>query len=98
VSRQEGADAAASPQVGSEKSSERSSEKSSERILATVKTDPHISAETVAKMPEITQREVATGQGERLVQKELRRTLLKYKLRTDQELYDKSSGYIRQYY
>jgi type I restriction enzyme, R subunit len=39
-----------------------------------------------------------TAQGERLVQKELRRTLLKYKLHTDQELFDKSYSYIRQYY
>ena len=39
-----------------------------------------------------------TTAGERLVQKELRRTLLKYKLHTDQELFDKACGYIRQYY
>jgi type I restriction enzyme R subunit len=39
-----------------------------------------------------------TTQGERLVQKELRRTLLKYKLHTDQELFDKAYSYIRQYY
>ena len=39
-----------------------------------------------------------TSQGERLVQKELRRTLLKYKLHTDQELFDKAYGYVRQYY
>ena len=39
-----------------------------------------------------------TSQGERLVQKELRWTLLKYKLHTDQELFDKAYGYIRQYY
>jgi type I restriction enzyme R subunit len=39
-----------------------------------------------------------TSQGERLVQKELRKTLLKYKLHTDQELFDKAYGYIRQYY
>jgi type I restriction enzyme, R subunit len=39
-----------------------------------------------------------TATGERLVQKELRRTLLKYKLHTDQELFDKAYGYIRQYY
>jgi type I restriction enzyme, R subunit len=39
-----------------------------------------------------------TSQGERLIQKELRRTLLKYKLHTDQELFDKAYGYIRQYY
>jgi type I restriction enzyme, R subunit len=39
-----------------------------------------------------------TSQGERLVQRELRRTLLKYKLHTDQELFDKAYGYIRQYY
>ena len=40
----------------------------------------------------------ATSAGERLVQKELRRTLLKYKLHTDQELFDKAYSYIRQYY
>ena len=39
-----------------------------------------------------------TSQGERLVQRELRRTLLKYKLHTDQDLFDKTYGYIRQYY
>ena len=39
-----------------------------------------------------------TSQGERLVQRELRRTLLKYKLHTDQELFDRAYGYIRQYY
>jgi type I restriction enzyme R subunit len=39
-----------------------------------------------------------TTQGERLVQKELRRTLLKYKLHTDHELFDKAYGYIQQYY
>jgi type I restriction enzyme, R subunit len=49
-----------------------------------------------------------TGQGERLVQRELRRAggrirsarraLLKYKLHADQELFDKAYGYIRQYY
>jgi type I restriction enzyme R subunit len=39
-----------------------------------------------------------TSQGERLVQKELRRTLLKYRLHTDQELFDKAYAYVRQYY
>ncbi|MBM4431016.1 MAG: type I restriction endonuclease subunit R, partial [Chloroflexi bacterium] len=39
-----------------------------------------------------------TSQGERLVQKELRKALLKYKLHTDQELFDKAYGYIKQYY
>jgi type I restriction enzyme R subunit len=39
-----------------------------------------------------------TSQGERLVQKELRRALLKYKLHTDQELFEKAYEYIRQYY
>lgn len=39
-----------------------------------------------------------TSQGERLVGKELRRTLLRYKLHTDQELFDRAYGYIRQYY
>ena len=40
----------------------------------------------------------STSQGERQVQKALRKTLLKYKLHTDQELFDKAYGYIRQYY
>jgi type I restriction enzyme, R subunit len=39
-----------------------------------------------------------TSQGERLVQKELRKTLLKYKLHTDQDLFDRAYSYIRQYY
>jgi type I restriction enzyme R subunit len=39
-----------------------------------------------------------TSQGERLVQKEHRKTLLKYKLHTDQELFDRAYAYIRQYY
>jgi type I restriction enzyme R subunit len=39
-----------------------------------------------------------TTQGERTVQQALRRALLKYKLHTDQDLFDKAYGYIRQYY
>lgn len=39
-----------------------------------------------------------TSQGERLVQRELRKTLLKYKLHTDQELFDRAYAYIKQYY
>lgn len=39
-----------------------------------------------------------TAQGEREVKLALRRSLLKYKLHTDQELFDKAYGYIRQYY
>ena len=39
-----------------------------------------------------------TTQGERLVQKELRKTLLKYKLHTDQDLFDRAYAYIKQYY
>ena len=39
-----------------------------------------------------------TSQAERLVQKELRRALLKYKLHLDQELFDRAYAYIRQYY
>jgi type I restriction enzyme R subunit len=39
-----------------------------------------------------------TTQGEREVQQALRRALLKYKLHTDQELFEKAYGYIRQYY
>lgn len=39
-----------------------------------------------------------TSQGERLVQKELRKILLKYQLHRDQELFDKAYAYVRQYY
>jgi len=39
-----------------------------------------------------------TAQGEREVKQALRRTLLRYKLHTDQDLFDKAYGYIRQYY
>ena len=39
-----------------------------------------------------------TSAGEREVQKAIRKTLLKYKLHNDQELFDRAYGYIRQYY
>ena len=39
-----------------------------------------------------------TVAGEREVQKALRKTLLKYQLHEDQELFDKAYGYIKQYY
>ncbi len=39
-----------------------------------------------------------TVAGEREVQKALRKTLLKYQLHRDQELFDKAYGYIKQYY
>lgn len=39
-----------------------------------------------------------TTAGEREVQQALRRTLLKYQLHRDQELFDKAYGYIREYY
>jgi type I restriction enzyme R subunit len=39
-----------------------------------------------------------TSAGERHVQQALRRTLLKYKLHRDQELFDNAYSYIRQYY
>lgn len=40
----------------------------------------------------------ATAQGEREVKQALRRALLRYKLHTDQELFERAYGYIRQYY
>ncbi|MBP6782156.1 MAG: HsdR family type I site-specific deoxyribonuclease [Verrucomicrobiales bacterium] len=40
----------------------------------------------------------ATSAGEREVQKALRSTLRKFQLHTDQELFEKAYGYIRQYY
>ncbi len=40
----------------------------------------------------------AVGAGQREVKKALRRTLLKYKLHGDQELFDRAYGYIEQYY
>ncbi len=39
-----------------------------------------------------------THAGEREVKKALRKTLFKYKLHQDQELFDRAYGYIRQYY
>lgn len=39
-----------------------------------------------------------TSAGEREVRKALRRTLFKYKLHQDEELFEKAYGYIRQYY
>jgi type I restriction enzyme R subunit len=39
-----------------------------------------------------------TAQGEREVQKALRRTLLRYKLHNDQDLFDRAYSYIVQYY
>jgi len=39
-----------------------------------------------------------TATGEREVKQALRRALLKYKLHTDQDLFDKAYGYIREYY
>lgn len=39
-----------------------------------------------------------TSQGERLVQRELRKALLKYQLHRDQELFDRAYEYIREYY
>ena len=39
-----------------------------------------------------------TAQGEREVKQALRRALLKYKLHTDQDLFDRAYGYIREYY
>jgi type I restriction enzyme R subunit len=40
----------------------------------------------------------STSQGEREVQKALRKALLKYQLHTDQELFEKAYEYIKQYY
>ncbi len=40
----------------------------------------------------------STSAGEREVRKALRKTLFKYKLHQDMELFDKAYGYIRQYY
>ena len=39
-----------------------------------------------------------TAAGEREVQRALRRSLLKYKLHTDQDLFDRAYGYIKEYY
>ena len=40
----------------------------------------------------------STASGEREIKKALRKTLLKYKLHTDQDLFDKAFEYIREYY
>ena len=39
-----------------------------------------------------------SSEGERLVQRALRKTLLKYQLHKEEELFEKAYGYIRQYY
>jgi type I restriction enzyme R subunit len=39
-----------------------------------------------------------TVTGERLVQKELRKTLLKYKLHKEEELFNRAYEYIKEYY
>ncbi len=39
-----------------------------------------------------------THAGEREVKQALRRTLFKYRLHQDQELFDRAYGYVRQYY
>lgn len=39
-----------------------------------------------------------TSSGEREVQRSLRKTLLKYKLHKDQELFDRAYAYVKQYY
>lgn len=39
-----------------------------------------------------------TSAGEREVKKALRKTLFKYKLHADTELFEKAYGYIKQYY
>ncbi|RWX46348.1 type I restriction enzyme, R subunit [Candidatus Electrothrix aarhusensis] len=39
-----------------------------------------------------------SNQGEREVQKNLRKALLKYKLHKDQLLFDRAYGYIKEYY
>ena len=36
--------------------------------------------------------------GEREVQRALRRTLLKYRLHKEQDVFDKAYGYVKQYY
>lgn len=41
--------------------------------------------------------QITTG-GEREVQKSLRKALLKYKLHTDQVLFDRVYGFIKEYY
>jgi type I restriction enzyme R subunit len=40
----------------------------------------------------------ATEGGKREVRKALRRTLAKYKLHKDEELFEKTVGYVREYY
>jgi hypothetical protein len=48
--------------------------------------------------PESLARRYTETAGAAYVQKELRKTLFKYKLHTDQDLFDRAYAYIRQYY
>jgi type I restriction enzyme, R subunit len=94
----------AEKQIDPAEERDRAKEALTELFNEAKNTNTHIIVERiVADIDEIVKRVrfpywQRTSQGERLVQRDLRRTLLKYKLHTDQELFDKAYGYIRQYY
>jgi type I restriction enzyme R subunit len=94
----------AEKQVDPEEERDRAKEALTELFSEAKNQNTHIIVERiVADIDEIVRKVrfagwQATSQGERLVQKELRKALLKYKLHTDQELFDRAYAYIRQYY
>ena len=65
---------------------------------------PHIDAERVVKDIDEAVRKVRTPdwqsspEGVRPVQEGLRKTLLKYQLQSDQQLFDRALAFVRQYY
>ena len=94
----------AEKQVDPEEERDRAKEALTELFSEAKNQNTHIIVERiVADIDEIVKKVrfagwQATSQGERLVQKELRKTLLKYKFHTDQDLFDRAYAYIRQYY
>jgi type I restriction enzyme R subunit len=94
----------AEQQVDPEEERDRAKEALTELFSEAKNQNTHIIVERiVADIDEIVKKVrfagwQATSQGERLVQKELRKALLKYKLHTDQDLFDRAYAYIRQYY
>ncbi len=95
---------AAEKETDPEEERDRAKEALTELFQEAKNTNTHIIVERiVADIDEIVKKVrfpdwQHTSQGERLVQKELRKALLKYKLHTDQDLFDRAYGYVREYY
>ena len=90
----------AAKQVDEREERDRATEALTDLFSEAKNQNPHI---IVADIDEMVKRVrfagwQATSRGVRLVQRELRRTLVKYKLHTDQDLFGRAYEYIEQYY